>query len=145
MWAAIVVFPGMGRFDAAIASIESSWRRRPGSPGLSRYASWPGGPSKISVSMLDNARWKTESVVVIDSPMPMRPRVIVTRLHWEAVAIPADRACRGSSPTEQGPCCWLTLWRQAGGAEGDRRLHRRWAAEAAQFATPRTVHARARS
>src|SRR5262249_9334645 len=59
----------MGRFDAALASIVSSWRSRPGSPGLSRYASWPGGPSKISVNMLDKARWKTASVVVIDSPL----------------------------------------------------------------------------
>src|SRR5262249_26474697 len=69
----MVVFPGMGRFDAAIASIVSSWRSRPGSPGLSRYASWPGGPSKISVSMLDKARWKTASVVVIDSPLSKTP------------------------------------------------------------------------
>src|SRR5262245_27098401 len=65
----MVVFPGMGRFDAALASIVSSWRSRPGSPRLSRYASWPGGPWKISVSMLDKARWKTASVVVIDSPL----------------------------------------------------------------------------
>jgi hypothetical protein len=35
------------------------------SPGLSTYASLPGGPSKTCVSMLDSACWRTESAVVI--------------------------------------------------------------------------------
>src|SRR5262245_54551346 len=64
----MVVIPGMGRFDAALASIASSWRSMPGSPGLRRYASCPGGPSKTSVSMLDRARWKIESEEVIGPP-----------------------------------------------------------------------------
>src|SRR5437763_1311584 len=36
-WAATVVLPGMGRFDAAAASSASRARSRPGSPGLSTY------------------------------------------------------------------------------------------------------------
>jgi len=52
----MVDFPDMGRFDAALESIVSSWRNRPGSPVLSTNASLPGGPSKISVSIFDRAR-----------------------------------------------------------------------------------------
>src|SRR5215218_8742385 len=80
----MVDLPGAGRFDAVLASIVSSWPSRPGSPGLSTYASCPGGPSKISVSMCDNANWKTESVVVIDAPAQVNRRVVVASHYREA-------------------------------------------------------------
>ena len=53
---------------AALASIESSWRSRPGSPGFSKYASLPGGPSKISTRSLTSASRKSESFIMIVNP-----------------------------------------------------------------------------
>src|SRR4051794_29690543 len=68
----MVVFPAIGRIEAAAASIASNCPSNPRSPGFSIYASEPGGPSKISTSNFDKASLKLSSEGFIQRPLSKR-------------------------------------------------------------------------